>query len=387
MSLKNSTVELGRGEFIKSTPEIRAKRTPYMVTNLDIPVKQVQTLSHLLPKVSIHYAIKSNDDPNLITAIDDHVAGYDIASLGELKKLVKLNISPDRILYSNPVKIPHHVEQAYKLGVRYFAVDSLSEIEKIALHAPGSKVYVRFRVSDYGSKFPLSKKFGVDEQHVVDYASMAHDLGLDVIGVAFHVGSQSENVQVWESAILSAGNLIKAMRNKGINARFIDIGGGFPAKYGQPIPTMRVITTAIKKAIAHHVPEDVEIAAEPGRYISAESSMMVATIIGRENRSGTEWLYLDIGTFQGLIEPLEMADWHYPIRTDMSTRSYKINYVLSGPSCDAYDTLGTGYLLPSALNVGDRVYIGSVGAYSTVYGSNFNGFEIPSTYYVTDEVK
>jgi ornithine decarboxylase len=109
---------------------------------------------------------------------------------------------------------------------------------------------------------------------------------------------------------------------------------------------------------------------------------MVATVIGREHRSGTDWLYLDVGVFQGLIEPLEMSGWKYPIFTKKHARGYKKSFVLTGPTCDAYDTLGLDYMLPSDINVGDELYIGATGAYSLVYASHFNGFEPPKTYYV-----
>jgi len=110
--------------------------------------------------------------------------------------------------------------------------------------------------------------------------------------------------------------------------------------------------------------------------------MLVASVIGRENRSGVDWLYLDMGVFQGLIEPLEIPGWKYPIFTEKSHRGYKKSFILTGPTCDAYDTLGSGYMLPSDINVGDRIYIGAAGAYTLVYGSEFNGFEIPKTYYI-----
>lgn len=356
-----------------------------MLTDLSVVRDKVARFGELLPQVAIFYAIKANNDSRIIHTVDNSVTGYDIASLGELEYLLSQGVAAERIMYSNPVKVPSHIARAYELGVRYFAFDSITEIEKIATYAPGSNVYLRLKVSDYGSKFPLSKKFGVDVMHGVDYCAMAMDAGLQVKGVTFHVGSQSENTQVWSTAIEIAGELITKLHDKGIEVEFLDIGGGFPADYGDPVPTLEDIAKVITVAADKFIPKTVHLLAEPGRFIAANASTIVSSVIGREHRSGTDWLYLDMGTFQGLIEPLEMPNLKYPIRTDSNPDGYKKSFTLTGPSCDACDTIGHDYLLPSDIKVGDKVYIESTGAYSLVYASTFNGFMPPKVYYVNED--
>lgn len=356
--------------------------TPYVLTDLSIVKEKVHQFKTLMPRVGIYFAIKSNNDPRVIRTLKDLVEGFDIASLGELEILEGHGISAARMLYSNPIKVPEHVAQTFKKGVRYFAIDSVGEIEKIKQHAPGSNVHIRVKVSDYGSKFPLSGKFGADPSHVVAYAAAAEEAGLKVKGLTFHVGSQAENTHVWEAAIQMNGKLISQLKEKGIGIEFLDIGGGFPANYEDLAPTIDEVAEIVNSALEKYIPSSVKIIAEPGRFISANASILATTVIGREHRSGLEWLYLDIGTFQGLIEPLEMPDWKYPILTRKHPKGYKRSFVLSGPTCDACDTIGLDYLLPSDINVGDRIYLAATGAYTTVYGSNFNGFQIPRSYYV-----
>lgn len=359
-----------------------SRATPYLLTDLHTVRTKVTTFHELLPSVDIYYAIKANSDAKVIKAVSPLVAGYDIASLGELEALVHYGIAPERVRYSNPVKIPEHIAKAYKLGVRYFAFDSIAEIEKIAAYAPGSNVYLRLKVSDYGSKFPLSKKFGVDADQGVEYCVLAQKAGLHVCGVTFHVGSQSENVQVWHKAIEIAGNTIRRLQKRGMKLDFLDLGGGFPADYGEPAPTIDEVATAINTAVKQFVPRSITLIAEPGRYIVANAGTLVCSVIGREHRSGSDWLYLDMGTFQGLIEPLEMPDLKYPVKAEKESGAPMQSFVLSGPSCDAYDTIGPDYLLPADVNVGDRIAIDAAGAYSLVYASTFNGFEPPKVYYV-----
>ncbi len=366
----------------EGTPSQSHRVTPYIVTDLDKITANLSSFHKYLPKVGVYYAIKANRDLPVLRIIDSQVEGFDIASLGELNLLLKIGVDPARIFYSNPVKIPHHIKSAFKLGVRYFAFDSVNEISKLAKYAPGSNVYLRLKVSDYGSKFPLSKKFGLDALYAADYCSLAQEAGLNVMGITFHVGSQSENLQVWKTAIELVGKTITTLEARGINIEMVDLGGGFPSDYGEPVPALQDIAAIIKQAQADYLPAGIKLMAEPGRYVVANSSTMVTSVIGREHRSGTDWLYLDVGTFQGLIEPLEMPGWKYPIWSDRRAEGTYKSFILTGPTCDAYDTIGADYALPSDLTVGDRLYIGSVGAYTSVYASRFNGFLPPRTYYV-----
>lgn len=358
------------------------KPTPYILTDLKSIENKVEQLHDLLDDVKIYYAIKSNNHPKIIEHIDRFVDGYDIASLGEWQQLREQKVSPDRILYSNPVKIDDHIEETYRDGVRHYAIDSVDEIKKLSELAPGANVYIRTQVSDYGSKFPLSKKYGLRPSHVLEYADLAKSMGLRVCGLTFHVGSQAENMQVWERAFEICGGLIEKMRQQGMEITLLDIGGGLPADYGQPIPSIAILAKTINAAIKQWIPQGVTVVAEPGRFLVANSSLLITKVIAREHRSGTDWLHLDMGVFQGLMEPLEMKGWKYPVFTDRYPKEYKKEFVLTGPTCDAYDTIGTDYLLPSDIGRGDKIYFKSVGAYTTVYGSNFNGFKMPEVYFV-----
>lgn len=358
--------------------------TPFKVMDLSRARARVLELKHFLPSVEIYYAIKSCNDGKLIEAIDDVVSGYDIASLGELEQLESMGIGTERMLYSNPVKIPSHIKGSAEKGVNYYAFDSVDEIKKLSEYAPGSNVYLRVKVSDYGSKFPLSKKFGVPALHAVALMATAKEHGLNPCGLAFHVGSQSENPHTWAAAFEVCGETIKKLEHAGIHITMLNIGGGFPTHYTDRIASMRQIAKTINTSIQAHIPDHVRIVAEPGRYICADSSVIVTSIIARENRGGNEWLFLDMGVFQGLMECLEMENWRYPIFTDHGRRAtnYSQEYVLTGPTCDAYDTIGFDYSLPSTMKMDDRLYIGVSGAYTSVYESNFNGFSPPKTYYI-----
>jgi ornithine decarboxylase len=141
------------------------------------------------------------------------------------------------------------------------------------------------------------------------------------------------------------------------------------------------IAHEIHEAIDAHLPIELELRAEPGRYVVAGGSAIATTVIGRETRNGIEWLYLDMGAFQGLIECLESPAWRYPImRADNRASKSSLAFTVTGPSCDPADTLASGLLLPENTRVGDRLIIQMTGAYSLVYGSDFNGFPVPAVH-------
>lgn len=372
--------------WFKSLKAFEKVSTPLFVIDTKIVRDNVKRFKKLLPDIKLYYAVKALSENQVILAMDDLVDGYDVASIGELKRVKRISKKP--ILFSNPVKIPSHISGASKVGVKKFAFDSAMELEKIADNSPGSDVYLRLKVSDYGSSFPLSKKFGANEDHAVALFGYANDLGLNPIGITFHVGSQSENMPTWENAIEQAGRVIKRLTNAGFSISMLDIGGGFPGQYYNETISLEDIARVIKAGLKRHIPSNIEVCAEPGRNIVADAAVLLTTVIGRENRSGQSWLYLDVGAFHGLIESLEMDDWKYPVfalnNHDASAMPH--HYTLTGPTCDAQDTIDLDVPLPANLKVGDRVCIGSAGAYSIVYASSFNGFDAPKVVYVDRDI-
>lgn len=357
--------------------EPQAHPTPYVRMDLPTLRAKARAFNEALPGIGVYYAVKANDNRDVVLALDPLVTGYDVASLTEIEYLMSLGVAPERLRYSNPVKIPSHIAGAYGLGVTYFAFDSISEIDKVAANAPGSSVYLRLDVSNKGSRVPLSSKFGADPADALKYCKAAQAAGLTVAGITFHVGSQSEDTGAWPDAIALAGRVIGSLNSAGIRITFLNIGGGFPADYGNGAPALADVATAIKGALVAHVPPSVAVIAEPGRYLVAEAGSLVTTVIGRETRGTEEWLYLDMGRFQGLTELFEMPGFLYPVRAGEAHAADGVSFTLTGPSCDSFDTIGKGYVLPADMKVGDTVIIDSAGAYTFVYGSTFNGFSVP----------
>lgn len=359
--------------------------TPYLVTDLDAVAERYAGFTAALPGVATYYAMKCNPAPEILRTLAGLGAGFEIASLGELRMLQAVGVDPAEVLHSNPVKPPEHIAEAYAAGLWRFSFDSPGELAKIAERAPGSAVYVRLSVDDTSSQFPLSRKFGTDVEDAYDLMLLARRLGLRPYGVTFHVGSQCGSTAAWHTATRSAGKLMRRLRADGIELEMLDMGGGFPARYVTGVPSIDEIGTVVRRALTELPYRPALVAAEPGRHLVAETAVMAATIIGRETRGDEEWLYVEVSTYHGLMEVMQTAGgWDFPVRSSLGDHAYAPTrpYTITGPSCDSSDTIGHGIELPAALTVGDVLYFGSAGAYTLSYASAFNGFQPPTPLYV-----
>jgi ornithine decarboxylase len=359
--------------------------TPYLVTDLDTVGRRHAAFTAALPGVATCYAMKCNSSPEILRVLAARGSGFEIASLGELRALQAIGIDPAGVLYSNPVKPPAHIAVAHAAGLWRFSFDSPNELAKIAEHAPGSAVYVRLAVDDSTSVFPLSRKFGTDPEDAHDLMLLARQLGLRPYGVTFHVGSQCGSADAWRIAVEQTGVLMSRLLADGIELAMLDLGGGFPARYVDGVPGIDEIGAVVTAAVRELPYRPELVVAEPGRYLVAEAAVMAATVIGREVRGTENWLFVEVGAYNGLMEVLQTpGGWDFPMWTSLPGHAGvpQTPYTITGPSCDSSDTVGYGIMLPATMAVGDVLYIGTTGAYTLAYASNFNGFPAPVPIFV-----
>jgi ornithine decarboxylase len=133
----------------------------------------------------------------------------------------------------------------------------------------------------------------------------------------------------------------------------------------------------VREATRRNFPPETEIVVEPGRYLVGEAGVLVATVIAKARREGQNWLYLDVGVFNGLME--SVGNIKYPLVAAKEAPLSK--WIIAGPSCDSFDVISSDTELPD-VGIGEKIYILSAGAYTTVYASQFNGFPIPRVYFL-----
>ncbi|MBI4307612.1 MAG: type III PLP-dependent enzyme [Chloroflexi bacterium] len=357
----------------------RPYRTPFLLIDKSIVRHKYAAIAGSLDGLEVFYAMKANPHPEVLRVLAEAGCGFEVSSLPELEQVVALGVPATRVISSNPVKSPDFLRRATAVRVDTYAFDSPAELEKIASEAPGSKVYIRLAVDNTGSDWPLSKKYGVDSSEAPDLLAYARDLRLVPYGVTFHVGSQCLNKNNWVNALFIASEIWKASARRGIKLQMLSLGGGLPIQHTKPTPTIKEIAEAIETALRTLFTERPRLNIEPGRALVGDAGVLVATVIGKAQRGLENWLYLDAGVFNALMETIQ--GFQYELRTE-HTGALKL-FTVAGPSCDSVDVMFQKVLLPDVA-VGDRVYIMNAGAYTLSYASSFNGFSPPEAHVVDD---
>ncbi|MEY4767907.1 MAG: hypothetical protein RL637_546 [Pseudomonadota bacterium] len=364
------------------------QETPFVVIDTTIIDRNYDTLAQHFPYAGIYYAVKANPAVKILQLLRDKGSNFDIASIYELEKVLSLGISPDRCSYGNTIKKSKDIRTFYEKGVRMFATDSEADLRNIAKAAPGSKIYVRILTEGtYTADWPLSRKFGCQNDMAMDLLILARELGLIPYGLSFHVGSQQRDIDSWDAAIGKVKVIFERLKEEdNIELKMINLGGGFPANYITKTNDLKTYAEEITRFIQEDFGDDFpEIILEPGRSLISNSGVLVSEIvlISRKSRTSLHrWIYTDVGKFSGLIETLDESI-KYPIYTEKSGELEEV--VIAGPTCDSADIMYEDYKygLPLNLAIGDRLYWFSTGAYTTTYSAiEFNGFPPLKDYYI-----
>jgi ornithine decarboxylase len=371
-------------ELVSNLPEsFKSLETPFRVFSFAALNKNYLTIQQSIKNSRIFYAIKVESHPRLLQYLSSLGSGFDVASMGEIMMALEAGAMPQQISYSNPVKKEKDIARAYALGVRLFTADEFDEIDKIALHAPEAKIYIRLTISpdDSGDAvYPMTSKFGAEPRKVKELLHYTYTKGLEPYGISFHVGSQCANKNAWLKPLVQARDILIALHKEGIQLQSINVGGGFPIRYNKEVPDAETICELISQFIQTELNEyHLSIAVEPGRVIVGDACALVTEVILRSDKGGNPWLHLDGGLYQGLSE-LFWGFEYQPISLDKQGDT--LTYTLAGPTCDGLDVYNHGVSLPQTLKAGDRVAFLNTGAYASFLSNTFNGFSPTPVYFV-----
>ncbi|OGA42109.1 MAG: decarboxylase [Betaproteobacteria bacterium RIFCSPLOWO2_12_FULL_68_19] len=345
---------------------------PFLILDTALVRGKVRRFRAAMPRVRPHYAVKANPDRRVLKVLAQEGCGFEIASIAELDLLLALGVPAAEVFYSNPVKSRESIAYAGAKGVEWFVVDSVDELRRVFETKSDARQYLRIATPNIGSDWPLSGKFGAGAADAREIVALAARLGADLAGVTFHVGSQCRNPENWRVALEKARSLFELMARAGLRPRLLNIGGGFPVRHVKPIPSIEVIGGVVNEGLKAFG-EDVQVIAEPGRYLVSDAGYFVCRVLGTATRAGKRWMHWDAGLFGGVIESSEGLK--YRIRTDRSGPD--VPWTVGGPTCDSVDVVVRDEPLPSDLQERDFVYIRNAGAYTTAYASQFNGFPLP----------
>ncbi|ONM47759.1 type III PLP-dependent enzyme [Nocardia donostiensis] len=354
--------------------------SPYLVLDPERVRENYRALDSVLSRAGrrarIRFAVKACPVPQIVSVLAAEGAEFDVASVGEIGLCLAAGVPAARLCYGNPIKKAADIARAHELGVRRFAFDTEDDLARIAQHAPGAQVECRFLADAPESRTPFGMKFGCAPGEALRLLARAADLGLAVGGPCFHVGSQQLDPQAWRIGIEQAGAIVAALADKGIGVAVVNIGGGLPVSYADPVPPLETIAQTSLAAAAQFLPAATDLVVEPGRALVATAGVIHAEVVGvRTAPDGRRWVYLDIGRYNGMAET-ENEYIAYRFTTDRDGDPVD-EAVVAGPTCDGDDVLyqRTRVLLPTTLRAGDQVRVLGTGAYTASYSSvSFNGF-------------
>ena len=363
--------------------------TPLFVVDHDELRRNYARFKRNLPRVQAYYAVKANADPAIVKTLYEVGGSFDVASMPEFRIVYEyIKELPDRqrqdwiwdkIIYANPIKANETLRELnpYKPLVTY---DNYEEIKKIKTYAPLAGLALRIKVPNTGAMVELSSKFGAAPGEAVDLILAAGKAGLVVEGLSFHVGSQTTNFENYVAALNLAANLFKEARDRGYaKMNLLDIGGGFPAPYDASVKPFRELAKLINRELDRLFPKNIQILAEPGRFLVATAAVAISKIIGKAVRDGKLCYYINDGvyhTFSGVI--FDHCQYHLK----SLRRGPRQICSVFGPTCDALDVVSMAEQLPANLELGDLLYSENIGAYSHASSTWFNGFPPASVVHV-----
>jgi ornithine decarboxylase len=350
---------------------VREFGSPLLILDCERVRVQFRKLRKALPHVDLHYALKPLPHPAVVRTVIAEGGFLDLATSGEVQLVERLGVPPDRCIHTHPIKRPADIANALEFGVRTFVADNPDEVRKFARHRAAAQLLLRVSFRSPGAVCDLSRKFGCDPEAVVELARVAAALGIGVRGLSFHVGSQTPDATKHVEALEACAKLMAAARREKLGAfDTLDIGGGFPIDYGQPVQDIGRFCAPLRAALSA-LPQRVRVIAEPGRYIVGPAAIGVASVMGRAQREGHWWYYLDDGLY-GCYSGQLYDHARYPVEP-LRAGGELLPAVLAGPTCDSIDVIAENLMLP-ALKVGDLIIGRAMGAYTRASASEFNFF-------------
>ena len=355
--------------------------TPLFIIDHDKIRANYRTFKKHLPRVQAYYAVKANSNQEIIKTLFSEGASFDVASYNEFMQIYNQIKSFDRkdksffvwdkIIFSNTIKDRDTLAKIKKYKP-LMTFDNTDEIKKIKEHCPTAGLILRLKVPDTGSQVEMSSKFGAEPGDAANLIQEVFDAGLVVEGLSFHVGSQCGNFDNYTAALHITSEILNDSRSKGYNLKIVDIGGGFPAPYDAQSPKFVNLAKIIDAECKRLFSADVELLAEPGRFMVATAATLVSEIIGKARRDGKIFYHINDGvyhTFSGIV-----YDHWQPNFTAFKRGKTEV-CAMVGPTCDSFDKISLSENLPANLQIGDMFYTVNIGAYSTASTTKFNGFD------------
>ncbi|KAG0002270.1 hypothetical protein BGZ80_006001 [Entomortierella chlamydospora] len=388
-------------------PEDAESDNAFYVADLGEVYRQHLRWKSLLPRFEPFFAMKCNPDPMVMRLLASLGAGFDCASKNEIQAVLDMGVDPSRIIYANPCKQNSFVKYAYQNKVRMMTFDNAEELHKIKRFHPEAELVLRILTDDSKSLCKLGLKFGAPLDTTGNLLATAQELGLNVIGVSFHVGSGCFDANAFGEAVIRARRVFDQAKEYGFEFNFLDVGGGFPSAHVTEGITFEKVAAILGPTVDSLFGPEVRVIAEPGRYYVGSAFTLATQVIARrtinrdladvlsseQSQSPSHMYYINDGMYGSfncimfdhqVCEPkvlLRDGGFYYQDALVELPHGYASVW---GPTCDSIDCISSKSRLP-LMESGDWLYFENMGAYTITAASQFNGFRKSEILYTTTE--
>ena len=331
-------------------------------------------------KRKIFYSVKANSNLSILKIFNDLGAGFDIVSLGELKRVLSVNVDPKNIVYSGVGKSSNEILECMKINIRSFNVESIAELERIIKLSNEHKCLTRVSIRvnpnidadthEYISTGVEYSKFGISLSDIKDAVNLTQNNSfVELIGIDYHIGSQILDIKPFLKAIESVAQLYNELCDLGLNINLINMGGGLGINYTDESPPSleefgKEITSKIKECNL----ESLEFIIELGRSLIGNTGILITKVEYVKRGDQKNFLIVDAG-MDNLIRPCLYNSKH-KILNSSSSKDNGLKYDIVGPVCECSDFLGKDVEISAKQD--DLICIYGCGAYVSSMSSNYN---------------
>ena len=331
----------------------------------------------------ICYSVKANSNINLLKILVQLGMGFDVVSVGELKRALKAGATANKIVFSGVGKSAADLAFAAEQKIYSINIESHQEIELIKNLPNNPRISLRINPDMAANTHPYIEtgksdcKFGISETEALEIAKTYSPQEINLVGISAHIGSQITDVSLFLELAEKLKNLAAQLKNLGHKIDHLDVGGGLAIDYQlekQYDPAQLV--KDLKSSIT-----DYDLLMEPGRSIVAQSGAVVTSVITKKTNGQRDFLVVDVG-MNDLMRPALYSARHV-IEEVKNSDNASTEYEVVGPVCETADSFGAGHLLNS--DAGDQLIIYSTGAYGSSMGSNYNSRPKPAEILVSKD--
>lgn len=332
-----------------------------------------------LKKATVCFAVKSNFNPTILKILAGMGAGADIVSGGELELALQAGVPADKIVFSGVGKTRAELTAAITAGIKQINTESESEIRLINEIAIGlnktASVGIRVnpdvdaRTHEKITTGKKENKFGIDWNDARRlFLSAEQFKGISLHGIEVHVGSQILELSPFREAFVKTKKMLNDLKEHGVSIQTVDVGGGLGVAYktDEAAPSPADYIAVLQDVLGDF---DGEFVFEPGRCISGDAGVLVASVVRVKQTGDKRFAVLDAG-MSDLVRPA-MYDAYHNIEAVKGGKASE-RYDVVGPICESADIFGKDRMLPE-LNEGDLIAIETAGAYGAAMASNYNG--------------